>query len=65
VLGAAGTAVALGAAGTAVALDGPVAVGTASARSLSRLVMEGAAPPGRKTCCPLALSNGMMVCIFS
>jgi hypothetical protein len=61
VLGALGTA----AAGTAVALDGPAAVGTASVRSLSRLVMEGAVPPGQKTCCPLALPNGMMVCIFS
>jgi hypothetical protein len=29
------------------------------------LVVEGAAPPGRKTCRPLAPPNGMMVCIFS
>jgi hypothetical protein len=46
----------------AAVLDGPAA---ASMRSLSGLVMEGAAPPGRKTCHPLVPPNGIMVCIFS
>jgi hypothetical protein len=46
----------------AAVLDGLAA---ASTRSLSGLVMEGAAPPGWKTCCPLVPPNGIMVCIFS